>query len=65
MATFTEEFKPLVQEFLLVFIHNYIGSFSDQHKTYFFEIFEYGGVRLKTDHFKLSVSLETLLKCHM
>ena len=27
-------------------------------KRQFFEIFEYGGMRLKTDHFKLGVSLE-------
>ena len=31
----------------------------------FSEIFEYGGMHLKTDHFTLGVSLETLFKSHI
>ena len=29
------------------------------------KICEYGGMSLKTDHFKLAVLLKTLFKCHM
>ena len=60
MTTFTEEFRSLVQEFLLVLIGNYF-RFPYKHKRHFFEIFEYGGTHLKTDHFKLGVSLEISL----
>ena len=28
-------------------------------------MFEYGGIHLKTDHFKFSVSIETLFKCYI
>ena len=51
MAIFTEEFRSVVQEFLLVLIT--ISSFSYKHKRYFFEMFEYGGKHFKTVHFKL------------
>ena len=64
MATFLEEFRSLVQEFLLVLVSN-ISGFSYKHKRHLLEIFEYGGTHLKIDHFRLGVSLDTIFKCHM
>ena len=64
METFREKFRSFVEEFLLVLISIYFHFFI-KHKWYFFEIFEYGGMHLKTDHFKLGASLETLFKRHM
>ena len=51
MTTFTEEFRAVVQEFLLVSIT--ISSFSYKRNKHFLEMFEYGGTHLKTVHFKL------------
>ena len=64
MATFTGEFRSLAQEFLLVVTCNCFQFFVQAQEA-FFEIFEYGGMYLKTDHFKLGVPLETLAKYHM
>ena len=64
MATFTEELNTLVREFDLVFISNF-SSFSYNQKIHIFKTFDYGGMHLKTDHFKLRASLETLFKLHM
>ena len=68
MATFAEEFRSLVQEFLLVLISNYFQFFikaQEAQEASKEEIFEYGGTHLKTDHFELGVSLETLFRYHM
>ena len=51
MATFTEEFRAVVQKFLLVSIT--VSSFSYKRNKHFLEMFEYGGTHLKTVHFKL------------
>ena len=64
MATFTEELNTLVREFDLVFISNF-SSFSYKQKIHIFKTFDYDGMHLKTDHFKLRASLETLFKLHM
>ena len=64
MATFTKELNPPVREFDLVLISNF-SSFSYKQKRHFLKTFDYGGMHLKTDHFKLRASLETLFKLHM
>ena len=45
--------------FLYKYIHRYRLFLSCKRKRYFFEIFEYGSMYLKTDHLKLGVSIDT------
>ena len=50
MATFTEQFRYLVEKFT---------------QRNFFEMVEYCGIHLKKGHFKLGVSVETFFKWHI